>query len=647
MCTRRLLKTAACVFLMGAVTMVAEEPGDRFYLALRNNDTAALRTLPKTSDVNLHGKRGTTPLMDAAAFGSLDAMKLLLAAGADVNAANAFGATALMWCAGDLDKVRLLVGKGADVNAKSKQGSTALLIATADGASEVVRLLLEGGADASASDESHMTALNASASANDLSSVKLLLARNVDVNASDSAGFTALMNAAAEGNTEMVRLLLARGAQVNAVSAKEAEHVKNGPIALGSFTPLLTAAAYGGLDTITVLLDHGAKVNVQDVRGMTPLMLAIATDHADARVVKYLLARGADQKIKDGNGETALDWAKKFQNGAVMAALGIEREKTTAALSEPAPTASVAKSVTLLQRVNGNFMNTGGCVSCHGQNMTAMAVTAARAGGVTVDEQAEAEQVKFTRLRLMSLEQPLLQRGDPPGSPDTLEHALFHLAADGAAADRTTDAVIHNLAAEQRQDGKWHQDTTARPPLADGDFTRTAMAIRCLRIYGFPGRQPEFDQRVQRAAAWLESVEPRTIEDRNMQLLGLKWAGADPTRWQIRLNQLKAEQRPDGGWAQTPELSSDAYATGQALYTLHELRVPANDAAFRRGADYLRRTQLADGSWHVCSRAPKFQPYFQSGFPHDHDQWISSAATAWAAAALAYTSGDGGLADRR
>jgi hypothetical protein len=42
-----------------------------------------------------------------------------------------------------------------------------------------------------------------------------------------------------------------------------------------------------------------------------------------------------------------------------------------------------------------------------------------------------------------------------------------------------------------------------------------------------------------------------------------------------------------------------------------------------------------NGSWHVHSRAVKFQPYFQSGFPFDHDQWISAVATAWATMALA------------
>jgi N-acyl-D-amino-acid deacylase len=50
--------------------------------------------------------------------------------------------------------------------------------------------------------------------------------------------------------------------------------------------------------------------------------------------------------------------------------------------------------------------------------------------------------------------------------------------------------------------------------------------------------------------------------------------------------------------------------------------------------DYLMRTQEVDGSWHVHTRAFGFQPYFESGFPHGHDQWISMAATAWSAMAL-------------
>ena len=59
------------------------------------------------------------------------------------------------------------------------------------------------------------------------------------------------------------------------------------------------------------------------------------------------------------------------------------------------------------------------------------------------------------------------------------------------------------------------------------------------------------------------------------------------------------------------------------------------DLAYRRGVRFLLDTQLADGSWHVPSRAIPIQPYFESEFPHGHDQWISAAATAWAAMALA------------
>jgi squalene cyclase len=95
-----------------------------------------------------------------------------------------------------------------------------------------------------------------------------------------------------------------------------------------------------------------------------------------------------------------------------------------------------------------------------------------------------------------------------------------------------------------------------------------------------------------------------------------------------------ALQRQDGGWAQTSFLKSDAYATATALYALHAAGRPTTDPAFHRGVQFLLDTQAADGSWYVASRAPKFQPYFDGGFPYGHDQWISQWATGWAAIAL-------------
>ena len=109
-----------------------------------------------------------------------------------------------------------------------------------------------------------------------------------------------------------------------------------------------------------------------------------------------------------------------------------------------------------------------------------------------------------------------------------------------------------------------------------------------------------------------------------MQLLGLLWAGG-PASERARLARgILDKQRPDGGWAQTDNLQSDAYATGVSLSALAEAGgVVPTHAAYKKGVQYLLSTQRADGSWYVKSRAPKFQPFFDgdsltatiSGFP--------------------------------
>ena len=418
----RTFKVALFLPVLAGLTAAAQEPSDRYYAAVRDNDIPSLRAVLKSSDVNLRDTHGTTPLMYAAAVGSVDAMKMLLKAGADVNAKNAFDATALMWCINQPDMVELLLAKSAEVNARSKIGRTPLLLAASyAGNTEVLKLLLAKGADVLTRDKFENTPLLAATAANDTVSVKLLLEHGADFKGTDihskefaervptspaTAGLTPLMNAAAEGNVEVVRLLLARGADVNTVSSAKAPSVKNGPIGLASFTALTVAAAYGGPETIQALLDHNANVNAQDVRGMTPLMLAISTDRADPRVIRLLLDKGADPNLKSRDGETAMDWAKKFHNAQVMEALGLKPNEKSLSAVRPVRdgkpldlTEALTRSIALLQRVNSKFMNTGGCVSCHGQNLTAMAVHAARTKRVQVNEPVSAEQAKMARYR--------------------------------------------------------------------------------------------------------------------------------------------------------------------------------------------------------------------------------------------------------
>jgi hypothetical protein len=120
-----------------------------------------------------------------------------------------------------------------------------------------------------------------------------------------------------------------------------------------------------------------------------------------------------------------------------------------------------------------------------------------------------------------------------------------------------------------------------------------------------------------------------------MKLMGLVWARATSAEIASQAHRVKALQRADGGWGQTPLMASDAYATGQALEALRLAGLSPATANYRKGVTYLLTTQREDGSWFVQSRGFGFQPYREYGFPHGRSQFISAAATSWAIMALA------------
>jgi hypothetical protein len=446
------------------------------------------------------------------------------------------------------------------------------------------------------------------------------------------------MAAAHNGNTKLARLLLARSAPVNVTSAPSTTIVKNGPVEFGSATALHFASLSGEPELVKLFLQKGAHVDALDTRGMTPLMWAVATDRPNVEIVR-LLVKGSDVSIKSKTAESVLDWARKFNNPAVMAELKLVAAASQASASTShsvvaTPREAVERSIPLLQESSAGMVPKGGCIACHAQPVTHMAVALAQDRGWNVGKSFSRESIATVRERWVPQPQPLLQGVELGGTPDSLLYGSVALAAAGEDASGNTDIVVYYLLAKQRAGGNWPGVGATRAPIQDGDFSRTAMAIRTLVVYGMPGRKTEIDGRVKRAANWLAKQAPLTTEDRVMQLLGLNWAKANAGLRETRTRELLAQQRLDGGWSQTPYLSSDAYATGQVLYTLREFGVSPTSTAFRRGVDYLLQTQKDDGTWYVKSRAMKIQPYFESGFPYGHDQWISSMATAWAAMAL-------------
>ena len=155
---------------------------------------------------------------------------------------------------------------------------------------------------------------------------RLLLAADADVNVVARIGqsATALIAAANHGNVDGIKTLLARKVDVRAVSADRAGVVKNGPVLFGNVTALHMAVSNGDLEPVRLLLNAGSEPDAQDVRGMTPLIWAVSTDRPNAEIVKLLLARHANPAIKTKDGEDALDWARKFNNPPVLAALGLK-----------------------------------------------------------------------------------------------------------------------------------------------------------------------------------------------------------------------------------------------------------------------------------------------------------------------------------
>ncbi len=620
-------------------------PGEQFYAAIRSGELRQVQALvDRGLDVNAKERRGgATPLMNAAAFGTIETMRLLLDKGADPNAKSIAGATALMWAVNDLAKVQLLAHR-ADVNAVSTNtGRSALMLAAlADSSSDIVKLLLAASADPTQVDAAGMTTLNAATLGNDTATIRLFVDAGAAIDAPDRfVGSTPLMNAAANGNLEAVKLLLSKGANVNAVSAPPVIPVKNGIIALGSFTPLLNAAT-GPAPVVQALVDAGAAVNARDARGMTALMLAVNADHSDEQAIRLLMAK-SDLAVKSNTGETALDWAAK--NGSTWVVK--ELEKAGAPRSVPRPISvqsaspvghreAVQRGVTLLERASGTFFVNGACGACHAQNVTDIATMAARSRGVRINDALATQRTNGGAAQFGSTALRLLEREDGP-AVDILLYELASLAAAAYPADRATDALVFNTSAQQRREGHWHLGGQARPPIADGDVTRTALAVRGLRAYGIPGRRAEMDERVRRAVGWLRAQKPVTTDDHTFRLLGYTWAGEPRAVLEREAGALIALQRADGGWGQRPEMASDAYATGAAMFALAESGVATAAAAKQKGSAYLLSTQHADGSWFVRSRAPKFQPYFDGGFPYEHEQWISSMATGWATAALAAT----------
>jgi ankyrin repeat protein len=328
-------------------------------LCVRSGSVAGAKALiARRANVNAREPlRGQTALMWAAASGQPEMMRTLLAAGADVRARSQLThltvnradpndiytgvvgeipggrSTPLLFAAagGSVEVARLLLDAGADANDASPAGESALLIAVHSGHDDCAALLLQRGADPNASDAGY-TALHAAVLRGSAAMVKALLMRGAHVDPRIAHGTTTIragrgfvLPETLVGGTpfllaaKFLELDIAR--QLIAAGADPRARLSDGTTALmlaaGLFEqgPLFDrrerilaepdTGEPAALETVQWLLGVGGDVNAANARGDTALHGAAARGYRS--VVQALIGRGAQVGVKNAKGATAFD----------------------------------------------------------------------------------------------------------------------------------------------------------------------------------------------------------------------------------------------------------------------------------------------------------------------------------------------------
>jgi ankyrin repeat protein len=305
---------------------------------------------------------------------------------------------------------------------------------------------------------------------------------------------------------------------------------------------------------------------------------------------------------------------------------------------------AATKAVVNIQMSQKTWYLKQSCVSCHQQVFPALAFRAAREHGIPVDEQAAHADAAAAFSFYSNLDRAVeYTHGIDPALGDG--YSLIGANAAGVRPSLVTAVYSRLIAARQEPDGHW-ETIDERPPQSYSPFTATAISLRALQLYGHASQTADLPARAARARIWLLSHQPRATEERAFQLLGAKWAGTEEAALGRMAGELRATQQTDGGWSSLDGRSSDAYSTARAMLALHDAgSVAITDSSWQRGIDYLLTTQASDGSWHVVSRlhppAPVSPPYFETGHPYGHDQFVSAMGGSLAVIALATALGPG------
>lgn len=239
--------------------------------AQEGNVALVKRSIEQRADLDIKNTEGETPLILAAWYGSPEIVSLLLESGANINAQDNNGYTAIAKAASlgvgrHYEIVEILIQACANLNLKTKEGKSPFLLAMLNGHYDLGKVIRNAGAKEE----------------------QIFLGKDADKE---------LLAASAIGDIQRVKYVFFFKPNVNATNE------------LGQ-TPVMLAARIGKKDILNLLLKAGATVDTKDISGKTALMFAARRGNKEA--VSVLLDYDADVDIEDNDYFTAALWAERF-----------------------------------------------------------------------------------------------------------------------------------------------------------------------------------------------------------------------------------------------------------------------------------------------------------------------------------------------